>query len=320
MSASSLATPHISIVVPVYKAQSCLHELCRRLTAALEPLSPDFEVILVEDCGGDRSWQIIEELSKADPGVKGLQFSRNFGQHYGITAGLDYCKVDWAVVMDCDLQDAPEEIPLLYRKAREGFDIVIAHRNDSKQSFLKRATARVFYWLFSYLADLKYDHRAGNFRIMSRKAVKSFRLFKEELRFFGALVNWMGFETAYVDVQHAVRYEGKSTYTYRKLYELAVDTILAYSDKPLKLAVKLGFCVTALSFAYGTYIVFKALVYGIPISGWASLIVSIYFLGGVTIAILGVIGVYLGKTFDQTKGRPLYLVDKTTLNINAENS
>ncbi|MEW6055593.1 MAG: glycosyltransferase family 2 protein [Bdellovibrionota bacterium] len=311
--------PHISIVVPVYKAENCLQELYARLKKVLEPINPNFEILFVEDCGGDRSWKMIESFSKTDSRVKGLQFSRNFGQHYGITAGLDHCTGDWVVVMDCDLQDPPEEIARLYAKAKEGFEIVIARRMDSKQPLFKRLSSRVFYGIFGYLADLRYDHRVGNFRILSRKVVNKFSLFREELRFFGALINWMGFSTAYVDIEHAARFEGKSAYTYRKLFNLGLETILAYSDKPLKLAVKIGFMVTLFSFAFGLYVLYRALFQGIPVSGWASLIVSLYFLGGMTIAILGVVGVYLGKTFDQTKGRPLYLIDKATANINEKN-
>ena len=148
---------HISVVIPVYKAESCLHELYRRLRKSLETITNDYEVILVEDCGGDCSWQIIGELAQADPRVKGILFSRNFGQHYGITAGLDYCDGDWVVVMDCDLQDRPEEIPRLYAKALEGYDVVLADRGERQHPLLKRAASRIFYKIFSYLADIDYD-------------------------------------------------------------------------------------------------------------------------------------------------------------------
>ena len=303
---------HISVVTPVYRAEGCLEELYRRLVAALSGITQDFEIIMVEDCGGDRSWEIIRALAQKDARVKGIQFSRNFGQHYGITAGLDHCDGDWVVVMDCDLQDRPEEIPRLYAKAREGCEIVIARRGRRSDPLAKRMTSWVFYRLFSWLAEIDYDGQAGNFRIVSRKVVESFRQMREQLRFFGGLINWMGFPAAAIDVQHDERYAGPSTYTLAKLWKLAFETIVAYSDKPLRLSVRFGFVLAFLAFCYGLYIVVHALLYGSAISGWASLIVSIYFMGGIIIAILGVMGIYLGKAFDEVKKRPLYIVTRTT--------
>jgi len=308
----SHSTPHLSVVIPVYKAEHCLDELYLRLKFVLENISPNFEIVLVEDCGGDGSWQVIERLSAVDPRVKGIQFSRNFGQHYGITAGLDHCHGDWVVVMDCDLQDRPEEIPRLYAKAQEGYDIVLARRGARCDPLLKRVTSWLFYKLFSYLADIDYDGQTGNFRIMSRKVVLSFRRMREQLRFFGGLVQWMGFPTASIEVEHAERYEGHSTYTFDKLWKLATETIIAYSDKPLRLAVRFGFLMALLAFCYGIYALVRATVYGVPIQGWSSLIVSLYFIGGIIIAILGIIGIYLGKTFDESKKRPLYIVRRAT--------
>ncbi len=302
----------ISVVIPVYKAENCLHELYNRLKSSLELIYDDFEIILVEDCGGDRSWEIILELANQDPRVKGIQFSRNFGQHYGITAGLDHCAGDWVVVMDCDLQDRPEEIPRLYNKAQEGYDVVLARRGKRKDPMLKRFTSWLFFQVFNYLGDLNYDGQVGNFRIVSRKVVESFRLMREQLRFFGSQINWMGFPTTSIEVKHEERLTGKSTYTFSKLWKLASEAIIAYSDKPLRLSINLGFTISLLSFGYGSYIVLRALIYGISVTGWSSLIVSLYFIGGIIISILGIIGVYLGKTFDEVKKRPLYLVRNTT--------
>ena len=302
---------HISVVIPVYRAEECLEELYRRLKDVLEPISRDFEILLVEDCGGDRSWQIIEDLARRDARVKGIQFSRNFGQHYGITAGLDHCDGDWVVVMDCDLQDRPEEIPRLYAKAREGFDVVLARRGKRADPALKRLSSWLFYRLFSWLAEVEYDGQSGNFCIVSRKVIASLRTMRERLRFFGGLLYWVGFPTAHVDVQHSERHAGKSTYTFAKLRRLALEIIIAHSDKPLRLSVRFGFVLSFCAFVYGVYIFLHALIYGSPVTGWASLIVSFYFLGGIIIALLGVIGIYLGKTFDETKKRPLYVIRDT---------
>lgn len=302
---------HISVVTPVYKAEGCLEELYRRLVATLSGITQDFEIIMVEDRGGDRSWEIIETLAKRDPRVKGLQFSRNFGQYYGITAGLDHCDGDWVVIMDCDLQDRPEEITRLYAKAREGYEVVHARRDRSGDWVLKRWGSDLFFYLFRWLADVEYV-APGNFRILSRKVVENFRGMREQLRHLGVMLNWMGFPAAYIDVERAERHAGDTSYTLAKLWNLAADTIIAHSDKPLRLAVRFGFLLALLAFCGGVYIFVRALLYGYPITGWASLIVSIYFIGGITIALLGVLGIYLGKTFDETKRRPLYIVMHTT--------
>lgn len=304
--------PHISVVIPVYKAEGCLYELYRRLKPALEQITHDFEVIMVEDCGGDRSWEIIEELHEQDRRFKGIQFSRNFGQHYGITAGLENADGDWVVVMDCDLQDRPEEIPRLYQKAQEGFDVVLARRGERRDSLLKKITSSFFYRIFSFFTDLKYDGQTGNFRIISRGVARNYLNMREQLRFFGGLISWMGFPTASIDVAHEERYDGRTSYTYRKLWRLAIETIIAYSDKPLRLSVTVGYVIAFIAFLYGGYIIFRFFNYSESIMGWSSLIVSLYFLSGIIIANLGIIGIYLGKTFDEAKKRPLYIIRRTT--------
>lgn len=302
--------PHISVVIPVYKAANFLEEFYRRLKSSLETITDDFEIIMVEDCGGDRSWEIIRELQKKDKRLKAIQFTRNFGQHYSITAGLDHCAGDWVVVMDCDMQDRPEEIPRLYAKAQEGHDMVLAVRTERQHPLHRRATSWLFYRVFGYLTDMDYDGRVGNFRIMSRKVVEQFCRMREQLRFFGGLLNWMGFPAATLDVSHGERCEGKSTYTFRKLWKLAMNTIIAYSDKPLRLCIRLGFTLSFLSVLFALYIIYKNLRYGVPVMGWSSLMVSLYFIGGAIIATLGIIGIYIGKAFDETKKRPLYIISK----------
>ena len=177
---------------------------------------------------------------------------------------------------------------------------------------LKRFTSWLFYRVFSYFADYQYDGRCGNFRILSRKVVVNFRRMSEKLRFFGGLVQWIGFPTASIDVEHAERAAGKSTYTFAKLWKLSTDGIIAYSDKPLRLAIRLGFLMAGSAFCYGAYVFGRALLFRSPVPGWTSLIVSLYFLGGMIIAILGILGIYLGKTFDESKRRPLYIVRRTT--------
>ena len=301
-------TTGVSVIVPVYKGEAFLAELHRRVRESLAAIPGDHELILVEDCGGDGSWAGIRRMAEEDPFVRGIQFSRNFGQHAGITAGLDLARGAWVVVMDCDLQDRPEEIPRLYAKAMEGFDVVVARRGQRKDSWLKKTTSKLFYRCFSYLAGLRMDAEVGNFRIISRKVVDSLTTMRERTRFFGGLVEWAGFSSAAINVEHAARAAGESTYTFRKLVALATEIIIAYSDKPLWMAIRFGFAISGLSVLGAAYIVYHALRFGSPVMGWSSLVVSLYFLGGIIISILGVLGVYLGKVFEEVKGRPIYIV------------
>lgn len=303
---------YISVVIPVYKAENCLHELYQRLKTSLELISSNYEIVLVEDCGGDRSWSIIEKLAAADPRVRGIQFSRNFGQHYAITAGLDHCTGDWVVVMDCDLQDRPEEIFKLYQVASQGYDVVLARRCDRKAPLSQKITSYLFFKVFNYLADMNYDHQIGNFRMISRKVVNSLGQMNERLRFFGGLIDWLGFPSAVLDIEHSDRHSGKSTYSFYKRWKLASEIIIAYSDKPLRLSIKFGFCISFFAFMYGLYIFLRSLIFQIPVPGWSSLIISLYFLGGIIILNLGVVGIYLGKIFDEVKGRPLYIIRNST--------
>lgn len=300
----------ISIISPFYKSRESIIPLYRRLNKALDSVCDpeDREFIFIEDRGEDGSWEMLEKLALKDPRVKAVRFSRNFGQHYGITAGLDLCTGDWAVVMDCDLQDRPEEIPRLYKKAMEGYDIVCARRGRRKDPSWKRLTSIMFAKSFSWLSGMKYDPEVANFRIISRKVINAYCSMREKLRFFGGHLEWLGFDTVYVNVEHGARYEGKSSYSLMKLIDLAVDTIIAYSDKPLRLSIKTGFLIALGAFLYAIYLSFRKFVLEIPVEGWTSMMVSLWFLGGLIIANLGIIGIYLGKVFDETKKRPLYVI------------
>jgi dolichol-phosphate mannosyltransferase len=302
---------HLSVVIPVYKAEKCLEELYLRLTTSLEKITKDYEIVLVEDRGGDRSWEMITQLASKDGRIKAIQFSRNFGQHFAITAGVDHCNGDWVVVMDCDLQDRPEEIIRLYAKAQEGHDIVLARRVRRRHGLFKRMASWFFYKVFNYLSDMNYDGGVGNFSIASRKVIDNFRQMREKLRLYGGLVKWMGFPAATIDVDHDKTHLDGTTYTWGKLLSLAFNIIIAYSEKPLRLMIQFGFLMSFGSFVLGLYIIFRRFYYGISVAGWGSLIVSLYFIGGIIIGFLGLIGIYLGKTFDETKKRPLYIIQNT---------
>lgn len=305
---------HLAVVIPVFNSERTLRPLYERLCASLQPIVADFEIIFVEDGGADHSWDVILELATHDPRVKGLRFSRNFGQHHGLTAGLDVCDADWVVMMDCDLQDDPDEIPRLYAKALEGYDVVLARRAQRQDPAQKRALSWVFYRLFGFLTGTKWDGRVGVFRILSRTVVGQLAGMREQLRFVAGLIDWMGFPTATVDVQHASRAEGRSQYTMARLVRLGVSAIIAHSDRPLWLAIQVGFVFSAGAFITGAYLVGRFLIVGSSIIGWSSLMVSLCFLGGLIISLLGMVGVYVGRVFDEVKGRPLYIV-RTRVNL-----
>lgn len=300
--------PHISIVIPAYRCAECLEELYRQLKATLETIDPDFEIIMVNDASPSYDWDVIRTLAQADPRVKGINLSRNFGQHHAITAGVDYTRGDWVVVMDGDLQDQPHEILKLYNKAREGFDVVFGRRVDRKDSFFKILCSRAFGWFYNFLSNIKVDTTTGNFSMVSRQVVRNYLKLRESSRSYGMSILWCGFKVGYVPIDHGDRFAGKTSYNLRRSIHLAIESISSQSNKPLRMSINAGFLMSALSFLFALVIVLRKLLWGIPVSGWASMIVSLYFIGGLLMANLGIIGLYLGKVFDETKGRPIYIV------------
>lgn len=307
--------PHISVVSPVYRAESCVAELCRRLKLSISQITADFEIILVEDRGPDNSWAAIQNEARKDPRVRGIRLAKNFGQHRAITAGLDIAKGDWVVVMDCDLQDPPEEIPQLYAKAREGFEIVVAQFDARAESNLRQKVSQSFWAGLSWLAGIPFDHRIGNFRIMSRRVVENFRNYREQLRLLGGITALMGFTTTTLPLKRDERFAGETSYTFKKLLSIAVEIAMAYSDKPLKLSVIAGLVISGLAIIVGVVIFVLGFAGLIVVPGWASVMVSLYLIGGLIIANLGVIGYYIGKIFDETKRRPLYVIENTTFDL-----
>jgi adenylylsulfate kinase-like enzyme/glycosyltransferase involved in cell wall biosynthesis len=307
--------PHISIVSPVYRAENCVAELCRRLKLAVAPITEDFEIILVEDRGPDNSWAAIQDEARNDSRVRGIRLAKNFGQHRAITAGLDIAKGDWVVVMDCDLQDPPEEIPRLYEKAREGYEIVVAQFEERAESTFRQKVSQSFWAGLSWLAGIPFDYRIGNFRIMSRRVVENFRSYREQLRLLGGITALMGFTTTTLPLRRDERFAGETSYTFKKLLTIAVDIAMAYSDKPLKISVIAGLVISGLAIFAGIIIFVLGLSGLIDVPGWASVMVSLYLIGGLIIANLGVIGYYIGKTFDETKRRPLYVIENTTFDF-----
>jgi polyisoprenyl-phosphate glycosyltransferase len=307
-----LAAVQISVVVPVYLGAPFLEQLYQRLRDAISPITEAFEIILVDDRGPDDSWRIIRELSKRDARVRGVQLSRNFGQHNAISAGLSESRGRYTVIMDCDLQDRPEEIPRLYAKIQEGYDCVLARRRVRRDRWSKRLSSWVFYKVFNYFTDMNYDGTVANFSIISRVVVDTLKAMPEVVRFYGGLLAWAGFDKAFIDVQHDPRSDGQSSYTLGKLMRLGSNVILAHSAKPLRLCIGLGVVIALLSLAAGIVIVARALLFGTPVAGWPTLIVSVQFSTGAIISTLGVLGMYIERIFAQVKGRPAFVIRERT--------
>jgi dolichol-phosphate mannosyltransferase len=301
----------LSVVSPVYNEEACVAELCRRLLDVLPPLADDFEIVLVDDGSRDRSWEVISRLGEQSTQVKGVRFSRNFGHHYAISAGIDHSSGDWIVVMDSDLQDDPGAIADLVAKAGEGYDVVLARRANRQFGWFKNLSSRMFYRVFRYLTDSRYDGEAGVYRIMSRRAADALSRMPEVDRFFPAMVDWVGFPQSHIYVQHGRRFAGATKYPLRKQIGLAVNAMLSFSDKPIQIIVYVGLVIAVMSFIFACYIVLRALFGTFATLGYASIITTVSFFGGMTIATLGLIGLYVGRIFRQVKNRPLYIVGET---------
>jgi len=305
----------ISVVSPVYMAENLIEELSSRLQTSLSMITDEYEIILVEDGSKDLSWIKIMDLAKSNKKIKGIKLSRNFGQHNAITCGLSVAKGEWVILIDCDLQDKPEEIPTLYSKAIEGYDIVFAQRENRKDSFFKKQSSKLFYKVFSYMTDTKQDSSIANFGIYNKKVVESVLSMNEYFRYFPIMIQWVGFNSTKIKVQHSARFEGKSTYNFSKLLKLALNNIISYSDKPLKLIVKFGLMISILSFLIGSWYFYKSLTGQIIVMGFSSIIITTSFFSGIIILTLGLVGIYTGKVFEESKHRPNYLIDKK-ININ----
>jgi polyisoprenyl-phosphate glycosyltransferase len=299
---------HLSIVSPVYQSEILVDELVARLCSNLATITDQFEIILIEDGGRDGSWDKIVENCGKDKRIKGIQLSRNFGQHSAIAAGLEAAAGEWVVVMDCDLQDRPEEIASLYRKAKEGYDIVLAQRIERRDTKHKQILSNLFYRGLSLLSGAQYDNTIANFGIYHQKIIEPLLQIQSSIQYFPTMVNWVGFKKATIPVEHSERPRGESSYNFRKKCSLALNIMLAYSDKPLKIIVAFGISISLMAFVFAIIIAYKALRGTISVLGYSSLIISVSFFSGVIISVLGVLGLYVGKIFQSIKAKPAYLV------------
>jgi polyisoprenyl-phosphate glycosyltransferase len=303
------STPLLSVVVPLYDEAESVAELHRRLACVLEGLDVRAELIFVDDGSTDGTRPLVEALVATDPRVRLIALARNFGHQAAITAGLEFAEGSAVVIMDGDLQHPPELIPELVRRWREGYEVVYAVRESRRgEPWLKRITAHGFYRLLGSMSDTAIPAYAGDFRLVDRRALDAFLAMPEQNRYLRGMFSWIGFRQVGIPCPPAERFGGMSKYTLRNMTGLAVDGLVSFSSAPMRLALQLGLAVSSLAFAGGVaaVVVKIAGVYAVP--GWASIVVAVAFLGGAQLLILGVIGAYVGRIYDEVKRRPLYIV------------
>lgn len=302
--------PKISFVSPVYQGENTLNKLVLEIQKVMQRIGEPFEIILVDDRSPDKSWEVMKNIALEYTEVKSIRLSRNFGQHPAIMAGLSLAIGEWVVVMDCDLQDQPKEVVKLYNKAKEGFDVVLAKRKNRQDGILKRTSSLIFSKIYGYFTDTTYDNEVANFGIYHKKVVKSIIKISDSIKFFPLFVKFVGYNATSIIVEHTRRENGNSSYSITKLISLAFNSIISFSNKPLKLFVKFGMVMSLVSFIVGLTIIFKYYRGEISVLGYSSLMVSIWFLSGIIITAIGVTGIYVGKIFDQTKNRPVFIIDE----------
>ncbi|RIJ23968.1 glycosyltransferase [Henriciella barbarensis] len=304
-----MTSPTLSVVSPVYGSPGSLEPLCQRVADVCAKMGISYEIILVDDHCPRGSWAAVKEICAANPFVKGMRFSRNFGQHSAIEAGLKHSTGEWVVVMDCDLQDQPEEIPNLFEAARkEDAKIVLARRAERNDSLYRRAISAGYYGLLSFMTGKPLDASVANFGLYHRTVVDAYCSWEEEQKYFPVMIQWMGFDPVYLDVAHSRRSEGKSSYTFRKLLKLASDVVFSFSDRPLWIIVTIGLIIAAITFVLSIVTFIQALMGQFSVSGYPSLILSVWFMGGVLICSVGLTGIYVGRTLREAKARPSYIV------------
>lgn len=306
---SKESVPEISVVIPTYRAENCLRALHQRLSTSLTELRVPYEIVFVEDCGPDSSWDVLKELADNDENVVAYKLSKNFGQQIAITAGLAKAKGNWTVVMDCDLQDPPEFIAKLYSRALDGFDIVFATRKQRATSPIRVLASRMYFAVMNLFQQINENGRYGSFTIISRKVRESFLELSDLNRHYVMILMWLGFETSELEYDQADRFSGESSYNFLALFKLAVEGVFFRTTILLKIIVCLGFCVSALGMCVAFWAAFEYFHRG-ALPGWTSLTVSILLFSGVMITSQGIVGLYVGEIFDQVKQRPLFIISK----------
>ncbi|MBI5441901.1 MAG: glycosyltransferase family 2 protein [Deltaproteobacteria bacterium] len=310
--------PTVSVVVPVYNEEPVVFESYKRLKRVLEGLGETYELIFVNDGSRDATPVILGCICETDPTVRLLDFARNFGHQTAITAGMDYASGDAVVVIDADLQDPPEVIPQMLAKWREGYDVVYGKRVGRQgETWFKRLTAAAFYRLLRSLTDVEIPVDAGDFRLIDRKVCDALKGVRERNRYIRGIVSWLGFRQTGVEFVREKRYAGETKYPLRKMIKFASDAVTSFSVKPLKLATYVGFTVSAASFVYLLVVLYLKLFTARTVTGWASTMAVSLLFNGVILMVLGIMGAYIGRIYDEAKGRPLYLV-REARNFEAE--
>ena len=304
--------PEYSLVVPIYNEAETIAELVRRLTDLVGQLDGDAEVILVDDGSSDGSYDLMRAAREADPRIKLLRLSRNFGHQIAVTAGLDVAAGNAVIVMDADLQDPPEVALELAARWRDGYEVVYAVREGREgETPFKRATASLFYRLFRRISDVDVPLDVGDFRLVDRRALDAFRSMRESNRYVRGMFSWIGYRQVGVPFSRDERFAGETKYPLRKMLRFATDGIVSFSAYPLRLALNLGFIVSALSFLLGVVFLISKFVGFYSVPGLASIAVFVAFLGGIQLLLIGIMGEYVARIHDEVKGRPLYLVSDT---------
>ncbi len=299
----------VSIIIPCHNEAGNLATLYARVRAVMDPSGESWEMICVNDGSSDDTLLQLITLHRQDPRIRVIDLSRNFGKEAALTAGLDAARGEAAIPLDADLQDPPELIPDLLAHWREGFDVVNAVRlSRDGESWIKRASAHLFYRIINRLSDVEIPPDTGDFRLLSRPVLDTLRTLPERRRFMKGLFAWVGFRSTNIYYHRAPRHTGKTTWNYWRLWNFAVEGITSFSQVPLQLAAYLGVLVSLLAFLYAIWLVASTLVYGNPVKGYPSIMVTLLFLGGVQLMALGVIGEYLGRIYEESKQRPVYLI------------
>lgn len=308
------SVPDLSVIVPVHNEEKNIGEMHRRLSETLQSMGLSYELIFVNDGSRDRSLTILKGLAQTDANIRFLSFSRNFGHQVAVTAGLDHCKGQAAVIIDGDLQDPPELIRELYDKHKEGFEVVYARRKRRKgESWLKRATAKWFYRVLSRITSIEIPVDTGDFRIIDRKIIEVLRQMPEQQKFLRGQISWAGFRQTWIEYDRDERHAGKTSYTYRKMIRFALDGITSFSDFPLKFATIAGFVVSGIAFLLILYTLISFFFFDNNEPGWASLMVSVMFVGGIQLIGIGIIGEYIARLSANVRNRPLYVVSESNL-------
>ena len=304
----------ISVVVPVYGCPNALRELHSRITKTISRITKFYEIILVDDGCPKNSWYEIEKICIKDKKVTGIKLSRNFGQHHATNAGIEYSSGEYVILMDCDLQDRPEGIEKLYQEIVKGYDVVFSKRKNRKDNRLTLWLSKMFYKIYNYFTNSKYDHEIGNYCIATRKVVNEYLKIDDKNKIFINYLTWMGFNTSTIEIDSDERYDGKSSYTLGKKIDLAIEEITSQSNKPLKMLIRIGLIIAFVGFAYLLVQLVKYFVTKDINEGWTSIVALILLLDGIIIICLGGVGIYVGNVFTQTKGVPEYIVDKVINN------